>query len=81
MKAHKQQHNSGTKGNRNFPKEDYTGRHRKSDVSTKDDRTNKVQIVLTHSSRGTLKKSVESYRLESEIKKWNKDGWFISVIN
>lgn len=81
MKAHRQQHGGGTRGNRNFNKPDFVSPHKASEIELQDKRTTKVEIRITHDRRGVFTKQIELYQLESEISKWEKDGYTISVTN
>lgn len=82
-KAHKPQ-TKGLKGNRNFYKEPLIGT--KSGVKPKvksviDPRMTKVNILISHPRRCGFNTSIESYKLEKEIERWQKDGYSVLVIN
>lgn len=83
MEAKKVQNGNGVKGNRNFAKEDFTGRHKRSKVTKVegDPRLTMIQLRLTHPNRGVLNKSLKLYKLEQEKSKWERDGWIINVSN
>ena len=81
-KAHKVQNTNGVKSNRNTPKEDYTGKHKRSTTKTViDPRMAEVEIMLSHASRGVMNKKIELYKLDSQIAKWERDNWNVTVVN
>lgn len=81
MNANKINHSNGTKGNRSFDKPDFVSKHKKSKIDLKDERVTKVEIRLTHPRKCVLNKTIELYSLERETKKWQADGWEVSVCN
>ena len=71
-----------TKGNRNFPKEDFTKNHKKSKVkSIADPRLEKINILLSHQRRGCLNKTIELHQLDIMKARWERDGYTLTVIN
>lgn len=81
-KAHRVQNTNGVKSNRNVPKEDYTGKHRRSTPKNViDPRMVEVEIMLSHASRGEMNKKIELYKLDSQIAKWERDNWVVKVVN
>ena len=82
QKAHKVQNTSGVKSNRNVPKEDYTGKHKRSTLKgVIDPRMTEVEIMLSHASRGVMNKKIELYKLDSQIAKWERDNWTVTLVN
>lgn len=81
MNARKQQHTNGVKGNRDLNKIDLVTKHKPSKVDLQDERTTKVEIRITHERRGVFTKQIELYQLQSEIAKWEKDNYTVSVTN
>ena len=82
QKAHKVQQGVGQKGNRNYPKENLVNTHKKSKIKgLVDERTAMVGLIMTHPRRCTLNKTIECYKVVSEIKKWQKDGYKVELIN
>ena len=80
-KAHRQQHSGGTRGNRNYDKPDYVSKHAKSNIGIQDPRTTKIQIMLTHERKSVMNKTIELYQLEKEKKKWESDGFKVTICN
>ena len=81
MEAKKVQNGNGVKGNRSINKPDLITKHKKSKIDTKDKRSTKIEIRLTHPRKSVQVKTIELYQLESEKAKWGKDGWEVSISN
>jgi hypothetical protein len=82
QKANKQQQTHGVKSNRLAPKEDFVFKHKRSKVkSVEDPRMALIQIRLVHPSKSVMTKTIESYRLDAEIRTWTAQGYEVNVNN
>lgn len=77
----KQNQRNGTKSNTNYHKENLVNTHKKSKIDLKDERTAKVGLIITHPRRCTLNTTIECYKVASEVKKWQRDGYTVNLIN
>lgn len=82
INAHKVQNTNGVKSNRNVEKPDFVSPHRRSKVkSIQDPRVAMIQLRLTHPYKSVQTKTIEYYRLEAEVKKWQSEGWGVDFNN
>jgi hypothetical protein len=64
------------------PKEDFVFKHKRSKVkSVEDPRMALIQIRLVHPSKSVMTKTIESYRLDAEIRTWTAQGYEVNVNN
>lgn len=82
----KQNQRNGTKGNANYHKEELVTTHKRSKLKKtviNDNRVLEVTILLKHPRRTPIegtKKNIEAFSLESEKRKWIRDGFTVEVI-
>jgi hypothetical protein len=64
------------------PKEDFVFKHKRSKVkSVEDPRLALIQLRMTHPSKSVMTKTIESYRLDAEIRTWEGQGYKVTVNN